>query len=497
MGDARQLVEALRGGELAAGFEGGEGRLGSLGACVHYSFRHLAAADQERLAALTIFEGVADIDVLAIFSGIEGVPARFAGLDTEAWQATLDAGVATGLLTGLGGAMFRIHPAMPHFLMGWWRQLAGDRFAEEQEATRLASIRAHAALGGWLGQQIGGGSAETAFAVLAAERRSLGRAAAEALTHGLFTEAQEILRPLGALWNSLGLFEEARGWVDRCREATEDRDGRAPAWETPEGGLWLVMVWSQANRLKDAGHLDAAEATYNAIRRQLEGSESEPGRRYLAGAYHELGWVAQDRWDLSSAEAWYRKSLEILEALGDRSHIATSYHHRGMVAQDRGDLSSAEDWYRKSLEIEEALGNRPHMAQSYHQLGIVAQACGNLSAAEGWYRKSLEIKEALRNRPGMALTYGQLGLLSEAKGNRNAALDWMIRSVALFPQFPHPATGPVSSHLARLASQLGIETLAASWQRVTGNPLPEAVRRFVEEAAESADEPASGGPGSE
>ena len=96
----------------------------------------------------------------------------------------------------------------------------------------------------------------------------------------------------------------------------------------------------------------------------------------------------------------------------------------------------------------------------------------------------------------MAFTYGQLGLLSEVQGNIDAALDWTICCVALFPQFPHPSTGPGPSQLAHLASQLGIETLAASWQRVTGDPLPEAVRRFVEESAEdigdtAPDEPVS------
>ena len=60
---------------------------------------------------LTLFEGVADVGVLATLSQIEGVPPRFAGLDKEAWQATLDTCVATGLLTGLGAEMFRIHPA--------------------------------------------------------------------------------------------------------------------------------------------------------------------------------------------------------------------------------------------------------------------------------------------------------------------------------------------------------------------------------------------------
>ena len=81
----------------------------------------------------------------------------------------------------------------------------------------------------------------------------------------------------------------------------------------------------------------------------------------------------------------------------------------------------------------------------------------------------------------MASSYGQLGLLAEVQGNINAALDWTVRCVALFEQFPHPATGPGPSHLARLTAQLGIAALEASWQKQTGSKLPEHVRSAVEQ----------------
>ena len=518
--DARELVDALRGEKaLPAGFGGGEGRLESLGACVHYSFRHLPEEDRDRLPALTLFEGVADVDVLAILSKIDGVPERFHGIENEAWKRLLNACVGLGLLTPLGAGMYRIHPALPVYLTALWRQRAGGAFTEEQAAARLVSLRAHAELGNWLSQQIRGGAAETAMAVLTAERRTLGAAAGEAVERGLFGEAQSILQPLHELWDARGLGEVARAWVDRCREALEDRDGQPPDLETPAGALWLFMVMSQGDRLRLAGALEEAEAEYAAIRRNLEISGSQGTRLYLAMIYHHLGYVAQarrdsleaellhrkalaisealehqpgmaisyhhlgmisgDRGDLEGAESWYRKSLEINEALGDRPRMAVTYHQLGVVAQKRGDLLAAESWYRESLKIEEALGDRRGMAHSYHELGRVAQNSGKLETADTWYRKSLEIKEALQNRPEMASTYGQLGLLSEARGDGAGALDWTVRCVALFPEFPHPATGPGPGHLARLTAELGMPALEASWQRCTGGPLPETVRAWV------------------
>jgi len=519
--NARELVEVLRGErDLPAGFEGGEGRLGSLGACVHYSFRHLPEEDQDLLPALTLFEGVADVDVLAVLSKVDGAPERFRGVEKERWQRLLEAGAGLGLLTRLGAGMYRIHPALPAYLAALWRLRAGAAFPEEQETARLASVHAHAALGAWLYQQIQGGDAATAMAVLAAERRTLGLAAAEALKRGLFGEAQSILQPLDEFWDARGLGEEARAWVDRCRELLEDRQGRPPGPETPAGALWMFMVGSQANRFHRMGTLDEAEVEYEAIRQSLEKTGGDAAQRPLAAAYHQLGMVSQDRGDLSGAETWYRKSLEIHESLGNRPWMAQTYHQLGVVSQDRGDLSVAETWYRKSLEIEESLGNRPGMATTYQQLGIVSQSRGDLSGAETWYRKSLEIseslgnrpgmamtyhqlgtvlhfqgdltgaemwyrksleiKESLGNRPGMALTYGQLGLLAEVRESSVEALDWTVRAVALFSDFPHPSTGPGPRHLARLTATLGMRALEESWRRCTGEPLPEAVRAWVE-----------------
>ena len=61
----------------------------------------------------------------------------------------------------------------------------------------------------------------------------------------------------------------------------------------------------------------------------------------------------------------------------------------------------------------------------------------------------------------------------------------MVHGVALFPEFPHPATGPVPGHLARLTAELGMAALADSWRRSTGEALPaaigDAVARMIED----------------
>ncbi len=80
----------------------------------------------------------------------------------------------------------------------------------------------------------------------------------------------------------------------------------------------------------------------------------------------------------------------------------------------------------------------------------------------------------------MALSFGQLGLLAENRGQPRQALEWTIRSVVLFREFPHPATGPAPSHLARLTTELGTDALEECWQQITGGLLPLAIRSYIE-----------------
>ena len=79
----------------------------------------------------------------------------------------------------------------------------------------------------------------------------------------------------------------------------------------------------------------------------------------------------------------------------------------------------------------------------------------------------------------MAMTYGQLGLLAEARHQPGQALYWTVRCVTLFDQFPHPATGPGPRHLARLTGRLGMPALEQTWQQVTGQPVPPAIRDYI------------------
>ena len=462
------------GGELLG--DDAHGRTASLGASIAYSYRHLTVDEQQALAAVCLFHAVADADVLGAFSASDQVPLRFRDRDAQGWAALLDRATEVGLLSAIGAGMYTIHPALPAYLATQWRHQQPDTYPGERAAAQQALLHACAVLAAWLHQQITGGDAEMAFSIVHLQRQTLGAMLGYAIDTGQHQSAAAIARALTHYWDTVGLYEEARGWTDRIRQAVESPDGIPPALDSAPGALWLFVVGAEAGREINAQQLDAAEHTYRQIADALATQPDTPTRdSHLATAYHQLGRVAEERGELDTAEQWYQRSLTIEEQLGNQPGMASSYHQLGMVAQDRGELDTAEQWYQRSLTIEEQLGNQPGMATSYHQLGMVAQLQGELDTAEQWYQRSLTIKEQLGNRPGMARGYHQLGLLAEQRGTPAVALEWTIRCVMLFDSFPHPATGPAPRHLARLTQQLGWDALRRSWRQVTGQDPPPAV----------------------
>jgi tetratricopeptide (TPR) repeat protein len=520
--DPEALLDGLRGTTALPGGDDDPGadRAKSLAASITYSFTHLTATTRRLLPAVGLFHGVADADVLAVFSGTAGVPGRFAGASGQDWKQVLEDAARVGLLTRLGAGMYRIHPALPAYLAARWRAEDPESHDSERDAATRALATACAGFGGWLDQQIRSGDAGLAYKVIGWQRRTLGALLGYALDHQMWEQAQAIAQPLNKYWDARGLEEEAAAWTDRIQIATEEPAGSPPRLGTPAGGLWLFITGEQAGRQLRAMRLDDAEQTHRQILDMLQAQPASPrqqshiatasnnlgaaaqlqgrledaedwyckslaigedlgDRPGMADSYQQLGMAAQLQGRLEDAEDWYRKSLAIKEDLGDRPGMADSYRQLGMAAQDRGRLEDAEDWYRKSLAIREDLGNRPGMADGYGQLGNVAYLRGRLEDAEDWYRKSLAIREDLGNRPGMATGYGQLGLLAEQRGQPRQALEWVVRCVTLFGEFPHPATGPGPGHLARLTAQLGTGALEAAWQKVTGSPLPPAVRDYI------------------
>ena len=416
---------------------------------------------------MCLFHSVADVNVLGAFSRAPGVPERFANATDENWAQALDDAARVGLLTGLGGAIYRIHPALPGYLADSWRREEAGNYDQVQDMAIRALLSAHATYALWLFEEISSGYAGLAYKVIEVERHTLGSLLGYALDHELWNDARAIAQLLDSYWDTRGLEGEARAWTDRARLALEGIDGSPPELDTPAGGLWMFFSTSQAAREVEMRHLDDAERTYQRILASFQAQPESPSyRNGLVLTYHQLGLIAHERGQLDEAESWFRKSLTISEELGDQARAAVTNYHLGIAAFTRGQLDEAEKCYRKSLAIEEELGDQPGAADSYQELGNVALSRGRLDEAESWYRKSLTLNEEFGNKPRIAMTYYDLGLVAQNRGQLDQAEDWYRKSLTLNEELGGKPQMAASYHqLGRIAQDQGRLDEAEDWCR--------------------------------
>jgi len=465
--DPQVLLAGLRGIiPLPAGDDGG--RTTSLAASVTYSFTHLTPETQRLLVAVSLFQCVADVSALDAFSRVPGVPQRFRGRTTADWSAVLDHAASVGLLSPPRAGMYGIHPALPAFLAQQWRLEESDAYHQQRAAADAALRVAYAALGEWLARQIRTGDATFAFAVIDLQRRTLGNLLGHALDRGQWDCAHAIAQPLNAYWDTRGLHEEARGWVDRARLALETAGGTPPPVDDPAGALWQFFIGSQDNRELAAHHLNASDLDMlqaqgeslqqlatgyhkNGRVAQWEGHLDDAEHWYHKGLtinkeignqpamaidYHQLGQLARLRHIPEDAEHWHHQALTIIKELGNRPAMAYTYHELGALAAQRRLHEEAGRWYSQAIAIYEEIGDRPRMADAYHDLGTSIERCGRLDDAENWYHQSLIINEEIGNRRlEIANTYHQLGLLAFERGRPNDAEDWYRQAITISRDF--------------------------------------------------------------
>jgi len=101
------------------------------------------------------------------------VPGRFAGIDTDEWQAVLDDAARVGLLTSLGMGMYQVHPALPGYLAAGWHAADPAGYDQERQPSEQALRAACAAFARWLTGQIASGDAAFAYALIRLQRRTL------------------------------------------------------------------------------------------------------------------------------------------------------------------------------------------------------------------------------------------------------------------------------------------------------------------------------------
>ncbi|GLW90425.1 CHAT domain-containing tetratricopeptide repeat protein [Actinokineospora globicatena] len=390
----------------------GTGRLGSLDASITYSTSRLPDRSQELLLAVALFQVVIDQDVLSLLSVHTATPPRLLDVSQAEWTALLERAAGIGLLSEIGGGIYRLHPALPGYFLERWHPVA------EVTSARRAMVDAMAMLATWAYRQVQGGDPLLGHGVAAYHRSNLAQALSDALDGQLWPQAMQLGLLMNEEWGWSGRTVEARMWTDRVRLAVEDEDGEPPTTHDTGSALWLFFVSAQLNRSPEEGSEDLY---HKVVATLLAQPEDDQRQRQLAVAYNQLSGLLRSRGRFDEAESVLAEVLEIARALDYPQGVSSVHHSYGDIAVARGQWDAAEQWYSLSQQESEAAQDLLGVATSYQALGRIAWLRRDWPAAEERYRKTLEIRGRLGDHPGTAAALKALGEVAQYRGDADEA----------------------------------------------------------------------------
>jgi eukaryotic-like serine/threonine-protein kinase len=151
--------------------------------------------------------------------------------------------------------------------------------------------------------------------------------------------------------------------------------------------LMLLSLRVRAAVSQGRGHLDAAEAIHDKMRRTLE--TVEPPWGFSVGSFDRgYAMVMHRMGRLEEARTWLISATKRAEAAGDDIVLAQTLLNRGSVEISAANFDDAEWYLRKALAEYEQLGSRIGLAMVLNSLGEVQRFRGNHESAIRLYVRS-------------------------------------------------------------------------------------------------------------
>ncbi|MEH2272565.1 MAG: tetratricopeptide repeat protein [Nostoc sp.] len=431
-----QLIEALRRGLDTFRGQEEEGREKSLTVSLDYSFAKLSERTRQHLPFLALFCDQVDPDWLHSFSenadGYYGqaYQAVFGeNLQKPDWMRILNEAAAAGIVEYLGyETIYKIHPALPWYLRQQLNTIASQEVINELEK-KLLIFYAYLA-DNYREQLIS--NAELATFVLRVEEPNLLQNLRLAEHQQEWACAQSILQALGKMYERIGRKPEFK----LLRQGALKQIGMHLPDVKAKGkdalNFWIYLRGIDANEAAQSANLEGARKVHQEILDELIAVNDPLVNDKIAGANHNLGYIAQEQRQFDVAVDYYNKALKIFEDAGDLYSAASDYNQLGRVAQAQRQFDVAVDYYNKALKIFEDAGDLYSAAKDYHHLGIVAQEQRQFDVAVDYYNKALKIFEDAGDLYSAASDYHHLGMVAQEQRQFDVAVDYYNKALKIF-----------------------------------------------------------------
>jgi tetratricopeptide (TPR) repeat protein len=276
-----------------------------------------------------------------------------------------------------------------------------------------------------------------------------------------------LMDTMGTVYKSLGLYDEARGLIDRGlstrRALFGDRNIEVARSEANIGHL----LGLEAELDDAAASYEEAIATFRAT------PDADP--RELALGLFGLADVRSMQGDDVSAEGLLREAIEIQRAAyGEESpDLARSFDQLGVALKNQARYDEAEPLLREALAMFRRLvpsGLNADLDDSLNDLAVFLYEAGEYGEAEQLFRESLEINRRLLgdDHRDVAGALNNLAFVLQDNGELDEAEQYYTQALEIrLDKFGdgHPATAQSLNNLAFLYHDQGRTELALEFSR--------------------------------
>jgi len=426
-----------------------EGRPAYLTVVMDHAFTRMTHRSRTHLPFLSLFRNRVMMDILTHITG-EGQAYRSVTgeqLGYGACRTLLRTAQASGFLEPITPSVFQIHPSLPWFLgRSLYRQFPQSAIQElEHEVVRVYADTADYFMETLYENQDAGTTA------ILAEEGNLTQALALSLEAGQWENAQLLVQPLAQVYRMQKRYPELR----RLRRQLLETTG-VTAEEAEESGgiqLWLYLMGTEASECIETKEFDRADVLNQQLLEYLANKEDGDTDPRTAAVFHQMGEVAQNRWQLEEAHDLYTQSLAIIEGGEDQEPIADDYYGLGMVCQYRRRYTEAKEWFSKALDIHQRVDDAEEMVKDYRSLGLCSQYKFEYDEAASWYQRAREVLEENRDEENAVLVYHSLGTVCHAQYQYDEAENWYQQALSVSDRMGNHSQMGIEFHHLGLVEQ--------------------------------------------
>ena len=426
-----------------------EGRPSYLTVVMNHAFTRMTHRSRVHLPFLSLFRNRVMMDILTHITQEGQTYKSVTGeqLGYGACRTLLRSARGSGFLEPITPSVYQIHPSLPWYLgRNLYRQFSQSAVQQlEQEIVRVYADTADYFMETLYENQDAGTTA------ILAEEGNITQALALSLESGQWENAQLLVQPLAQVFRMQKRYPELRRLRRQLLELTGVTAEEAET--TGSIQLWLYLLGTEASECIETREFDRADGLNQQLLEYLSSQEDGESDPRTAAVFHQMGQVAQNRWQLEEAQDLYTQSLSIIEGSEDEETVADDYYGLGMVCQYRRRYTEAKEWFSKALDIHQRMNDGEEMVKDYRSLGLCSQYKFEYDEAASWYQRAREILEEARDEENAVLVYHSLGTVCHAQYQFDEAENWYQQALQVSDRIGNHSQMGVEFHHLGLVEQ--------------------------------------------